>query len=196
MNAPRYRYRLERRASGVIVVLFFCVGLSACETAASRKAPDAPSLKMAAWSSLTDDQKTIAQLEDLFMLMQQLLDADAATHRSLDAQLQRQFDADPSDTNKMRLALALTTPGHSRADMLKGQQLIQQLQSKQEALPPVISIYLRTRVTATRQTNALEDKVKTLATDNKDLNDQLEDVRAQIKALTAIEKNLEKANPK
>ncbi|TXI80843.1 MAG: hypothetical protein E6Q40_14385 [Cupriavidus sp.] len=170
--------------------------MSACETAASRKAPDAPSLKMAAWSSLTDDQKTIAQLEDLFMLMQQLLDADAATHRSLDAQLQRQFDADPSDTNKMRLALALTTPGHSRADMLKGQQLIQQLQSKQEALPPVISIYLRTRVTATRQTNALEDKVKTLATDNKDLNDQLEDVRAQIKALTAIEKNLEKANPK
>ena len=144
-----------------------------------------------------DREERVALLRrELYAHRIELLDADAATHRSLDAQLQRQFDADPSDTNKMRLALALTTPGHSRADMLKGQQLIQQLQSKQEALPPVISIYLRTRVTATRQTNALEDKVKTLATDNKDLNDQLEDVRAQIKALTAIEKNLEKANPK
>ncbi|MES2490178.1 MAG: hypothetical protein V4607_10325 [Pseudomonadota bacterium] len=136
------------------------------------------------------------QLEDLLTLMQQLLEADPATHKSLDAELQQAYEADPSETNKMRLALALTTPGHSRADLVKSQQLIDELQSKKDSLPRVIDIYLKTRVEAMKQTYALEGKVKSLSSDKRDLNQQLEDVRAQIKALTAIEQNLEKTNPR
>ncbi|PTU30484.1 hypothetical protein [Stenotrophobium rhamnosiphilum] len=143
-----------------------------------------------------DDQRTIMQLEDLLTLMQQLLEADAATHKSLDVELQQQYEADPSQTNKMRLALALTTPGHSHADLLKSQQMIDELQAQNESLPRVIAIYLRTRVAANKQTYALEGKVKALSSGNKDLNQQLEEVKAQIKALTAIEQNLEKTNPR
>lgn len=155
-----------------------------------------PDLKIATWSSLSDDQKTISQLEDLLVLMQQLLEADAVTHKSLDAQLQQQYNDDPSETNKMRLALALTTPGHSHAELIKSQRMIEELQSQNDSLPRVISIYLKTRVSATKQTYALEDKVKTLSNDKKDLSQDLEAVKAQIKALTAIEQNLEKTNPK
>lgn len=143
-----------------------------------------------------DDQRTIIQLEELLTLMQQLIEADAATQKSFDVQLQQQYDADPSDTNKMRLALALTTPGHSHAEFVKSQQMVDELQAQTDTLPRVIRIYLKTRIDATKQTYALEGKVKALSSDKKDLNQQLEDVRAQIKALTAIEKNLEKTNPR
>jgi 2-keto-4-pentenoate hydratase/2-oxohepta-3-ene-1,7-dioic acid hydratase in catechol pathway len=167
------------------------ISLAGCQAAPTMPKPE---LKLATWSSLSDDQKTISQLEDLLVLMQQLLEADAVTHKNLDAQLQQQYEADPSDTNKMRLALALTTPGHSRADVAKSQRLIEELKTEKDPLPPVISLYLKTRIGSTKHTNALEDKVKTLSSDNKDLNHELEDVRAQIKALTAIEQNLEKTS--
>lgn len=151
---------------------------------------------MATTLALTDDQKTISQLEDLLTLMTQLLEADSATHKSIDAQLQQQYDADPSETNKMRLALALTAPGHTHAELMKSQQLVEELQSKENGLPRVISIYLKTRIDATKHTSAMEDKVKALSSSNKDLNQELGDVKAQIKALTEIERNLEKANPR
>lgn len=170
-----------------------CLPLMACQGFSDYKKPPAPSLKLATWTSLTDDQKTISQLEDLLVLMQQLLEADPATHKNLDAQLRKQYETDPSDTNKMRLALALTTTGHSHADLLKSQQLIAEIQSETQPLAPVINIYLKTRITGSRNRFALEEKVKTLSSDKNDLNQELDDVKAQIKALTAIEQNLEKA---
>ncbi|PTU28284.1 hypothetical protein CJD38_17775 [Stenotrophobium rhamnosiphilum] len=143
--------------------------------------------------SISDDHATIAQLEDLLMLREQILAADAASQKTLNANLQHQYDVEPSEKNKMRLALALTTPGHTRADLIKAQKLIEELQSNTGSLPQVVRMYLRARVDIAKHTYDLEGKVKALSNDTRDLNEQLADVRAQIKALTSIEQKLESA---
>ncbi len=191
MNGHPYQFPFRFRVDVPATILLTCFCLGGCQTAPVMPKPE---LKLATWASLSDDQKTISQLEDLLILMQELLDADAGARKNLDALLQQQYEADPSDTNKMRLALSLTTTGHSHADAVKAQRLADELQANKDTLPPVINLYLKTRIGATRHSMALEDKVKTLSSDNKDLSQELEDVKAQIKALTAIERNLEKAN--
>lgn len=146
--------------------------------------------------SAEDDHRTLAQLEDLLILMRKLLETDVASRKILDGQLQKSFDADPSVTNKARLAMALTLPGHSTSEFIKAQKLIVEMESSPGKLPRAIRLYLRTRVDLMKQTRALEDKMQVLDNDNKDRTQELDDIRAQIKALTVVEQEIETASKK
>ncbi|MES2490824.1 MAG: hypothetical protein V4607_13640 [Pseudomonadota bacterium] len=193
MKAARVIWTLQSSLVLLPSLTLLCLFLTSCEPTVAVPIAKPVLLTEEVSLSLSDDHKTVAQLEDLLMLREQILVADAATQKSLNAQVLQQYDAEPSERNKMRLALVLTTPGHSRADLIKAQKIIEELQSNSGSLPQVIRMYLRIRLEGAKRTYDLEGKVKALSHDTKDLNEQLADVKAQIQALTAIEQKLENA---
>ncbi|MGH8455582.1 MAG: hypothetical protein ACRETW_04650 [Stenotrophobium sp.] len=136
----------------------------------------------------------MAQLDDLFKLMQQLLESDGAVHKALDAQLQQRYEADPSSRNRIRLALSLMVPGHGRADLDQAQRLIAGLHPDQNAPPDVLDKYLRILLDARKRSLSVEEKAKDLSDDNKSLSQENDNLKAQIKALTQIDRKLEKPN--
>jgi hypothetical protein len=77
-----------------------------------------------------------ALLSDYLQLLQKLVQAPAAEQAEIVANTQREYDAAPTPSHQLKLALVLGTAGHPGADQPRAQRLLRELMANPETLLP------------------------------------------------------------
>ena len=91
-------------------------------------APPPPPVDHAAVSSTV--------LSDDLLLVQNLVQGPATRQAEIAAGVQRDYDAAPTPSHELKLALVLGTPGHPAADLARSQGLLRELLANPETLLP------------------------------------------------------------
>ncbi|MEL7023583.1 MAG: hypothetical protein AAGL69_07520 [Pseudomonadota bacterium] len=145
-----------------------------------------------------------------------LLEGDAKSQARVWDELQLDFTRAPTTTNRLRLALALATPGHpwtnaAQADGMLTELLLQPelLLSDEQVLAAVQLNMLRSRLsaetearqagtsatrTSERELAAARAQVELLRSDNSRLRTELEEAEEKLRAITLIERSIRERN--
>jgi hypothetical protein len=192
----------------------FLASLSACETGVmSRNAPrpvePAPVIdRTAASATLVSNY-----LESL----QRLVQSAPAEQAETMAAAQREYDLAPTPSHQLRLALILSTPGHSGTDLPRAQRLLRELMAAPVALLPAeraLAFLEQQKVDAQlslaaenkrlqgnvvrndRDRNAQQNKrLQAEMDENARLKKELEEAQAKLDAISDIEKSLNERKP-
>ncbi|MEL7312143.1 MAG: hypothetical protein AAFN07_11565 [Pseudomonadota bacterium] len=159
--------------------------------------------------ALTVEESTVSlYLSDI----RTLLEGDANSQARVWDELQLDYTRTPTTTNRLRLALALATPGHrwtdaARADGMLTELLIQPelLLADEQVLAAVQLNMLRSRLsaetearqagnsatrTSERELAAARAQVELLRSDNSRLRTELEEAEEKLRAITLIERSI------
>lgn len=142
-------------------------------------------------SAPAEDPAVLAQFDAYVNLASQLAEADASGRDAIYLKASQDYAREPSETNKLYLALVLGTAGHTYTDMARADQLLIELEAMNEQRPPVMASLVRMRRAMFSLTRAAHVQLRSLTRENRDLQKKLQDAEAKIKALTAIEQKLE-----
>ena len=158
-----------------------------------------------------------AVLGDYLQLLQRLLQAPPAEQAEIVASAQREYDAAPTPSRELKLALILGTPGHPAAHLPKAQALLRELLANPEMLLPAeralaflelsqIDDHLTlegenrrlqadlVRADRERTANA-NHRLQTELDENARLRKDLEEARAKLDAIANIERSLTERKP-
>ena len=156
-------------------------------------------------------------LSDYLLLLQRLVQGSASEQAEIVARAQNEYDAAPTPSRELRLALILSTPGHPATDQPRAQRLLSELMAHPESLVPAeralaflqlsqIDDHL-TLVAENRrlQNDAVhEDQARTAAAnrrlqaeieENTHLRKELDEARAKLDAIANIERQLNERKP-
>jgi hypothetical protein len=158
-----------------------------------------------------------AVLGEYLQLLQRLLQAPPAEQAEIVASAQREYDAAPTPSRELKLALILGTPGHPAAHLPKAQALLRELLANPEMLLPAeralaflelsqIDDHLTlegenrrlqadvVRADRERTANA-NHRLQTELDENARLRKDLEEARAKLDAIANIERSLNERKP-
>ena len=194
------------------VILGVCALLSACAGGGTllgtRPAPDRSVDTGIAASSSLETRSLGIYLET----MQALIEGDAVLQAEVMDAAAEAAALSPTTTNRLRLALALATPGHPGADGLRAQRELAALLAAGDTLLPeertLATIHLQEveerlilDTAARQQRERSESEVAELAADsaeqlraaqedNRRLRDQLAEAQQKLEAITSIERSI------
>jgi len=196
-----------------LAVLFCCLSLAGCTTAGaifsgSEPAPaSAPELGAAATSNLQTRSLGI-YLET----MQALIDGDTMLQAEVFRNASEAAALAPTTTNRLRLALALATPGHPATNPLEAQRQLAELLAAADALLPeeriLATIHLQeveerlildTAAQQQQQRSAAEfsqlsadsaERLQATQEENRRLRDELAEAQEKLEAITSIERSI------
>jgi hypothetical protein len=182
-----------------------------CESLTSSQRPPAPApvVNPAATASTV--------LNDYLVLLQRLVQAQPAEQAEIVASAQRDYDAAPTASHELKLALILATPGHPATNLPKAQGLLRELMANPETLLPgeralallelsQIDDHLtletenfRLQAEAVRadhehMANA-NHRLQAEMDENARLRKELEEARAKLDAISNIERSLNERKP-
>ncbi len=158
-----------------------------------------------------------AVLSDYLLLLQRLVQGSASEQAEIVARAQNEYDAAPTPSRELRLALILATPAHPATDQPRAQRLLRELMAHPETLLPAeralaflelsqIDDHL-TLVAENRrlQTDAAHEDQTRMASanrrlqaeldENARLRKELEEARAKLDAIANIERSLNERKP-
>jgi hypothetical protein len=156
-------------------------------------------------------------LSDDLMLVQNLVQGPATQQAEIAAAVQRDYDAAPTPSHELKLALVLGTPGHPAADLPRAQGLLRELLANPEMLLPgerslallqlsLIDDYLTLdtenrrlqaeviRLDHERVANA-NHRLQAELDENTRLRKELDEARAKLQAIFNIERSLNERKP-
>ena len=160
---------------------------------------------------------TASNLLEYLHQLEQLSQGAPAEQAEIFANAQREFDAAPTPTHKLHLALILAQPGHPATDLLKARQLLSELVANPQGVAPdehSIAFIWQQRV---ENDLSYEEKTKKLVSDAqradkervaaashraqlevdyKKLKDKLDEDEKKLAAITEIEHNLDDRKPR
>jgi hypothetical protein len=198
------------RAAASAFALLASLGLAGCAGLAGPRVPaPAPVVNSSAAAS------TI--LSDYLQLLQRLVQGPPAEQAEIVASAQREYDAAPTPSRQLKLALVLGTPGHPAADQPKAQRLLRELMANPEMLLPgeralaflelsQIDDHLtletenrRLQADAARadkeRVASANHRLQTEMDENTRLRKELEEARAKLDAIANIERSLNERKP-
>jgi hypothetical protein len=152
------------------------------------------------------------QLTDDLAVLQRLQHSAPAQQAEIAAGAQREYDAAPTPSRELRLALVLATPGHPATDLPKAQGLLRELMANPQMLTPAerslsalelsqIDDYLTlteenrrlqndaARAAQERTANA-NHRLQAEMDENARLRKELEEAHAKLDAIANIERSL------
>jgi hypothetical protein len=158
-----------------------------------------------------------AVLSDYLLLLQRLVQGSASEQAEIVARAQNDYDAAPTPSRELKLALILATPGHPATDQPRAQRLLRELMAHPETLLPAeralaflelsqIDDHL-TLVAENRrlQTDAAHEDQARMASanrrlqaeldENARLRKELDEARAKLDAIANIERSLNERKP-
>ena len=198
-----------RAALSAALVLLTAAGCSSSLLSRDRSAPaPAPAQPVSASSAV---------LTEYLLLLQRLLQGSASEQAEIVARAQNEYDAAPTPSRELKLALILATPGHPATDQPRAQQLLRELAAHPETLLPAeralaflelsqIDDHL-TLVAENRrlQTDAAREDQARMASanrrlqaeldENAKLRKELEEAHAKLDAIANIERSLNERKP-
>jgi hypothetical protein len=156
-------------------------------------------------------------LSDDLLLVQNLAQGPATRQAEIAAGVQRDYDAAPTPSHELKLALVLGTPGHPAADLPRSQGLLRELLANPETLLPaeralallqlsLIDDYLTLdaenrrlqseviRLDHERVANA-NHRLQAEMDENARLRKELDEARAKLQAIFNIERSLNERKP-
>jgi hypothetical protein len=125
---------------------------------------------------------TATLLGDYLQLLQRLLQGQPAEQAEIMAKAQREYDAAPTPSRELKLALILGTPGHPAADPARAQGLLREVMANPEMLLPA------ERALAILELSQIDDHL-TLEAENRRL--QAEAVRADKERMASVNHRLQ-----
>jgi hypothetical protein len=158
-----------------------------------------------------------AVLTDDLTLVQNLVQGPATRQAEIAAGVQRDYDAAPTPSHELKLALVLGTPGHPAADLPRSQGLLRELLANPELLLPgeralavlqlsLIDDYLTVdaenrrlqsevlRLDHERVTSA-NHRLQAEMDENARLRKELDEAHAKLQAIFNIERSLNERKP-
>jgi len=158
-----------------------------------------------------------AVMSDYLLVLQRLVQGSASEQAEIFARAQNEYDAAPTPSRELRLALILSMPGHPATDQPRAQRLLRELMAHPESLLPAeralafvqlsqIDDHL-TLVAENRrlQTDAVrEDQARAASAnrrlqaevdENTRLRKELDEARAKLDAIANIERSLNERKP-
>jgi hypothetical protein len=207
---PELRVGRQLRWHGAATVaLAALAGCSSAFMASQRPPPPPPVVNPAAATSTL--------LGDYLQLLQRLVQGAPAEQAEIETSVQREYDAAPTPSHKLKLALVLGTPGHPSADLPKAQGLLRELMANPEMLLPgerslaflqlsQIDDHLTLETENRRlQADAVRADHERMASanhrlqaeldENSRLRKELEEARAKLDAIANIERSLNERKP-
>jgi hypothetical protein len=169
-GAANARRNLPRAGLAVSALL----ALGACANLAPQPPPPPPPVNPAA--------TTATVLGEYLTLLQHLLQGPAAEQAEIVASAQHDYNAAPTPSHQLRLALILGTPRHPAADLPKAQGLLRELLANPEMLLPA------ERALAAVELSQIDDHL-TLETENRRL--QAEAARADRERMASAKSRLQ-----
>ena len=205
--------RARRRLPGIRAALVLPAAallLTGCATDFFQKPPPPPKpfidLKAASAEALVDD----------FAVMDKLIDAPPEQQMQMVGSAEQDFQATPTPSKKLRLALILGTPDQAGSDLPRAQEMLEELSSDpQSSLLPgersLVALQLKQigdyltleaenrtlQADATRvdQLAALRHRLDGAAGENAKLKKELDEAKAKLAAIANIEKSLNERKP-
>jgi hypothetical protein len=205
------RARPERHGTrlAAALILLTVAGCHGSFLSRDRSAPAPRLVPPASTSSLL--------LSDYLLLLQRLVQGSASEQAEIVARAQNEYDAAPTPSRELRLALILSTPGHPATDQPRAQRLLSELMAHPESLLPAeralaflqlsqIDDHLTLAAENRRlQSDAVrEDQARTAAAnrrlqaeieENTHLRKELDEARAKLDAIANIERSLNERKP-
>ena len=204
LRSARARLRVMACAWSAALLVAGCAALGGLRTAAP-----APAVSAASASSML--------LGEYLQLLQRLVQGKPSEQAEILASAQRDYDAAPTPSHQLRLALILGTPGHPAADLPKAQGLLRELMANPEMLLPgeraltflelsQIDDHLtldtenrRLQADAVRadreRTANANHRLQAELEENARLRRELEEARAKLDAIANIERSLNERKP-
>lgn len=153
-----------------------------------------------------------ADISRYLRVMRDLATGDPATKAEVFARVDDAFNQTPTTTNRLRLALALATPGHAGADPDRAREMLMEILARSELLLPaevrlaelqleVVDHWLLLR-TENRQLRAryeraadaerqrLEQQLAEVRAENRRLAAALAEAEEKLRAITTIERSI------
>jgi hypothetical protein len=156
-------------------------------------------------------------LSDYLLLLQRLVQGRASEQAEIVARAQNEYDAAPTPSRELRLALILSTPGHPATDQPRAQRLLRELMAHPETLLPAeralafielsqIDDHLTLLAENRRlQSDAVREDQARMASanrrlqaeldENTRLRKELDEARAKLDAIANIERSLNERKP-
>jgi hypothetical protein len=195
--------------NAALAALAVLAGCSSGFMAGQRPPPPPPVVTPAAATSTL--------LGDYLQLLQKLVQGAPAEQAEIETSVQHEYDAAPTPSHKLKLALVLGTPGHPSADLPKAQGLLRELMANPEMLLPgerslaflqlsQIDDHLTLETENRRlQADAVRADHERMASanhrlqgeldENARLRKELEEARAKLDAIANIERSLNERKP-
>jgi hypothetical protein len=158
-----------------------------------------------------------AVMSDYLLQLQRLVQGTASEQAEIVARAQNEYDAAPTPSRELRLALILSMPGHPATDQPRAQRLLRELMAHPESLLPAeralafvqlsqIDDHLtleaenrRLQSDATRTDHALvanaNKRLQSELDENARLRKELDAARAKLDAIANIERSLNERKP-
>jgi len=194
-----------------IAQVLFVTALCACSTLGNT-----PNLKPAA-APPDRAQPELTSITDVLELMRTLPAGDPARQAELFQSTKEQAAASPTTGNRLKLALALATPGHGGSDPVAAQRQLSELLATPETLLPVELLLAEIELQDVDQRLVLQSENKQLredapremrdklqainrrlaaeSDDNVRLRKALDEARAKLEAVTHIERSINDRGP-
>jgi hypothetical protein len=191
------------------LILLAVAGCSGGLLSRDHAAPTAVPAQPASASSLV--------LSDYLLLLQRLVQGRASEQAEIVARAQNEFDAAPTPSRELRLALILATPGHPATDQPRAQRLLRELMAHPETLLPaeralaflelsqiddhltLVAENRRLQADAVREDQArvasANRRLQAELDENARLRKELDDARAKLDAIANIERSLNERKP-
>lgn len=189
-------------------MLLALAGCQAGFLSRDRSAP-APQLQPSATSSVV--------LSEYLLLLQRLVQGSASEQAEIVARAQNEYDAAPTPSRELRLALILSTPGHPATDQPRAQRLLRELMAHPETLLPaeraltflelsqiddhltLVAENRRLQTDATREDQArmasANRRLQAELDENARLRRELDEARAKLDAIANIERSVNERKP-
>ena len=201
-------YRCAGR-SAALTLLALAAGCSMGGLVSRDRSTASPGAPSASTSSLV--------LSEYLLLLQRLVQGSATEQAEIVAHAQNEYDAAPTSSRELRLALVLATPGHPATDQPRAQRLLREVMAHPETLLPaeraLASLELSqiddhlTLVAENRRLQAdavREDQARVASAnrrlqaeldENARLRKELDEARAKLDAIANIERSLNERKP-
>jgi hypothetical protein len=184
---------------------------SGCSTDFFTQRPAAPTKPVIDYKAVSSEA-----LADDFTVLDKLIAAPPAQQMQIVGTAEQDYQATPTPSKKLRLALILGTPDQAASDLPRAQQMLQELSSDpQSSLLPgertlvtlqlkQISDYLtleaenrtlQADAARAEQLVALKHRLDGAAGENAKLKKQLDEAKAKLAAIANIEKSLNERKP-
>ncbi len=187
------------------------LGVAGCTAGLTgqRPPPPAPAVNPTATASTV--------LADYLQMLQRLVQGPPAEQAEIVTSAQHDYDAAPTPSHQLKLALILGTPGHPATDLPKAQGMLRVLMANPEVLLPAerslaflelsqiddhLTLEAENRrlqadaIRADRERMASANhRLQTEADENARLRRELEEARAKLDAIANIERSLNQRKP-
>jgi hypothetical protein len=205
MPTPPDRLRATLSAALVLLAAAGCNSLLSRDRTAPAPTPAQPVSTSA------------AVLSEYLLLLQRLVQGSASEQAEIVAHAQSEYDAAPTPSRELKLALILATPGHLGTDQPRAQRLLRELAAHPETLLPaeralaflelsqiddhltLVAENRRLQTDAAREDQArmasANRRLQAEVEENGRLRKELEEARAKLDAIANIERSLNERKP-